>query len=116
MVASPEAADVALRALSDRSRRRILSLLGQHPRSVGEVARELGSSQQMASHHLRVLRNAGLVGERHEHTRHVFMVQTEGLAAVRDVLDGFWPVHLAALKSAAEAHARGRSQPGTKDG
>lgn len=116
MVANPEAAEVALRALSDRSRRRILALLRQQPRSVGEVARELGSSQQMASHHLRVLRNAGLVGERHEHTRHLFMVQTDGLAAVTAVLDGFWPTHLTALKSAAEAQARGQSQPGTKDG
>ena len=70
----------------------------------------------MASHHLKVLRHAGLVSEQHERTRHLFIVRTDGLAAVRDMLEGFWPTHLAALKSAAEAQTRRRSEPGTKDG
>jgi DNA-binding transcriptional ArsR family regulator len=53
-----------------------------------------------------VLRGAGLVSERREGTRHLFQVRTDGLAAVRSYLDGFWPAHLAALKTAAEAAAR----------
>jgi len=40
--------------------------------------------------YLRVLRGAGLVTERHERTRHLFVVRTDGLQAVRDFLDGFW--------------------------
>jgi DNA-binding transcriptional ArsR family regulator len=95
----------ALRALSNNNRRRILALVRDQPRSVGEIAQELGVSQQIVSHHLGVLRSTGLVSEQRERTRHLFMVRTDGLAAVRDFLDGFWPTRLAALKRAAESKA-----------
>jgi DNA-binding transcriptional ArsR family regulator len=98
--------DGALQALSDSTRRRILARIRDHPLAVGEVALQLGISQQVASHHLRVLRGAGLVTEQRERTRHLFLVRTDGLAAVREFLDGFWPVQLAGLKRAAEADAR----------
>lgn len=97
-----------MRALSDPTRRRILGLVRDQPRAVGEIALKLGTSQQIVSHHLRVLRGAGLVTERRERTRHLFVVRTDGLAAVHDFLDGFWPKHLAALKQSAEADARRR--------
>jgi DNA-binding transcriptional ArsR family regulator len=100
-----EAVDGALRALSDGNRRRILALVRDQPRSVGEIALQLGLSQQVASHHLGVLRGTGLVSEQRERTRHLFVVSTDGLAAVRDFLDQFWPSQLAALKRAAEADA-----------
>ena len=99
--------DAALRALADPNRRRILSLVRDQPRAVGEIAQAVAMSQQAVSFHLRVLRGAGLVSERHERTRHLFVVRTDGLEAVRDFLDGFWPTHLAALKRAAEVEARG---------
>jgi DNA-binding transcriptional ArsR family regulator len=101
-----EAVDGALRALSDGNRRRILALVRDQPRAVGEIAQLLGMSQQIASHHLRVLRSAGLVSEQRERTRHLFLVRTDGLAAVRDFLDDFWPTQLPALKQAAEAAVR----------
>jgi DNA-binding transcriptional ArsR family regulator len=102
-----EAVDGALRALSDPTRRRILSRLRDQPRAVGEIATQLGISQQIASHHLKVLRGAGLVTEQRERTRHLFVVRTDGLAAVSEFLDGFWPKQLAGLKRAAEAEAGG---------
>jgi DNA-binding transcriptional ArsR family regulator len=98
--------DSALRALADGNRRMILALVRDQPCAVGEIAEQLPLTQQAVSHHLRVLRDAGLVAERHEGTRHLFVVRTDGLSAVRDFLDGFWPTHLAALKQAAEAEAR----------
>lgn len=110
-----EAVDGPLQALSDASRRRILALVRDEPRAVGEIALELGSSQQIVSHHLRVLRSAGLVSEQRDRTRHLFMVRTDGLAAVRDFLDGFWPKHLADLKVAAEAAVRGGRRSGRDD-
>jgi hypothetical protein len=55
---------------------------------------------------LRVLLSAGLATETRDGTRHLFVVRADGLTAVRDVLDGFWPTRLAALKQAAEAEAR----------
>jgi DNA-binding transcriptional ArsR family regulator len=106
-----QAVNGALRALSDGNRRRILELVRDRPRAVGEIAEQLGVSQQIASHHLRVLRNAGLVSEQRERTRHLFIVRTDGLAAVREFLDGFWPAHLGALKEASEAEAMRRSIP-----
>jgi DNA-binding transcriptional ArsR family regulator len=115
MAIQAEAVNGALRALSDETRRRILALVRDQPRAVGELALQLGSSQQIVSHHLRVLRGAGLVTERRERTRHLFMVRTDGLEAVRDFLDGFWPTNLAALKRAAEATAQGRAAPGRAD-
>ena len=98
--------DAALHALADANRRRILAVVRDQPRAVGEIAEHVAMSQQAVSFHLRVLRGAGLVTERHERTRHLFVVRTDGLLAVRDFLDGFWPTHLAALKQAAEAEAR----------
>ena len=108
MAGQAEAVDGALHALSDGTRRRILARVRDHPLAVGEIALQLGISQQIVSHHLRVLRGAGLVTERRERTRHLFLVRADGLAAVRDFLDGFWPAHLAGLKRAAEADVQMR--------
>jgi DNA-binding transcriptional ArsR family regulator len=101
-----QAAENAWHALSDGNRRRILALIRDEPHSVGDVATRLGVSQQIASHHLRVLRGAGLVTEHRDRQRHLFIVRTDGIAAVNDFLADFWPVQLQALKHAAEAAAR----------
>ncbi len=94
--------DRALRALADPNRRAILAAVTAGPRPVGRIAAEVGLSQQTTSHHLGVLRAAGLARSTREGTRHLFAVETDGLAAVRDYLDGFWPSRLAALKAAVE--------------
>lgn len=110
MSAAPAAAelDAALRALADGTRRNILAVVRERPRAVGEIAGEVSMSQQAVSHHLRVLRGAGLVSERREGTRHLFVVRSDGFDVVQGFLDDFWPRHLRALKLAAEAAARGR--------
>lgn len=95
--------DLALRALADANRRAILAVVRSGPRPVGEIAEEVGVSQQTASHHLGVLRAAALVSSARDGTRHLFAVDTDGLAAVRSYLDDFWPSKLAALKTAVES-------------
>ena len=55
----------ALRVLSEPLRLRILSLLEAEELSVGELSRCLGVSQSRVSNHLRVLREAELLAERH---------------------------------------------------
>lgn len=95
--------DLALRALADRNRRAILRAIRPGPRPVGSIAEEVGLSQQTTSHHLGVLRKAGLADSNREGTRHLFAVNTDGLAAVRSYLDDFWPDKLAALKAVIEA-------------
>lgn len=99
--------DLVLRALADANRRAILAAVRSRPRPVGELADDIGLSQQATSHHLRVLSAAGLARGTREGTRHLFAVHTDGLAAVRSYLDGFWPDRLAALKAAVEAGGTG---------
>ncbi|WP_026818058.1 ArsR/SmtB family transcription factor [Arthrobacter castelli] len=95
--------DLAFRALVDANRRAILKAIRSEPCSVGFIAGEVGLSQQTTSHHLGVLRDAGLAVGTRDGTRHLFAVKTDGLAAVRSYLDDFWPAKLSALKSAVES-------------
>ena len=103
MSAEPAPLDASLRALADGNRRAILAVVRDGPRAVGEIATEVEMSQQAVSHHLRVLRGAGLVTETRDGTRHLFAVRSDGFAVVRQFVEGFWPERLAALKAAAEA-------------
>ena len=109
MTAEPAPLDATLRALADGNRRAILEVVRDTPRAVGEIAEDVAMSQQAVSHHLRVLRGAGLVTETREGTRHLFVVRTDGFDVVRQFVEGFWPNHLAALKAAAEKTARNRA-------
>lgn len=49
------------KALSDSTRRRILELLRPGPLSAGELASSFGTTNATISHHLSVLKEAGLV-------------------------------------------------------
>lgn len=100
--AAPDDLDLALRALADGNRRDILRVIRHSPHPVGSIAATLGLSQQTTSHHLTVLRKAGLAAGTRDGTRHLYAVDTEGLTAVRAYLDDFWPSRLSALKKAIE--------------
>jgi DNA-binding transcriptional ArsR family regulator len=54
------------------------------------------------SQHLRVLKEAGLVTERQHGTRHLYRVEPDGLAEVREYLENFWEEALTNFKAAAE--------------
>jgi len=108
VTAEPLPLDATLRALADGNRRAILQVVRDSPRAVGEIAAEVEMSQQAVSHHLRVLRGAGLVTETRHGTRHLFVVRADGFDVVRQFVDGFWPQRLAALKAAAEKAASDR--------
>lgn len=97
------ALDAPLRALADDNRRAILRVIKDEARPVGEIAGAVGLSQQAASHHLKVLKDAGLAESRTEGARRLYAVRTDGLAAVRSYLDDFWPTKLEALKAAVES-------------
>src|SRR5215510_15083767 len=96
----------ALQALGDPTRRSVLEQLRQGPRAVGEIAARLPVSRPAVSQHLRVLKEAGLVTERQDGTRRLYRVDPDGLAELRDYLDGFWDDALAGFKAAAEAEER----------
>lgn len=101
MAYSSNVAEV-LDALGDPTRRAVLELLREGPRAVVDIASELPVSRPAVSQHLRVLKGAGLVTERTEGTRHLYRVDTEGLAALRLYLETFWTDALAAFKDAAD--------------
>ena len=92
--------DAALKALAEPHRRTILTLVADEPRPVGDIAGHLDITPQAVSRHLKVLREAGLVDERREGTRHLFVVNPAGFSAVQEFLAGFWAEHLARLGTA----------------
>jgi DNA-binding transcriptional ArsR family regulator len=93
---------LALGALGDPTRRAVLEELRAGPRAVGEIAARLPVSRPAVSQHLRILKEAGLVTERQDGTRRLYRVDPEGLAELREYLEGFWEEALAGFKEAAE--------------
>ena len=73
------AAVTAVEALAQPTRRRILDLLRDGERPVGELVDRLGVSQPAVSKHLRVLRDVGLVGVRSDAQRRLYRVRPEPL-------------------------------------
>lgn len=59
-------AALRFRALGDETRLRLLELLREGERSVGELIEATELGQSLVSHHLRTLRQAGLVGTRRD--------------------------------------------------
>ncbi len=58
--------NLLFRALDDPTRRRILDLLGERDHSAGELAAAFDLGKPTVSHHLGLLRRAGLVSARKE--------------------------------------------------
>jgi DNA-binding transcriptional ArsR family regulator len=88
--------------LAEPSRRRILDLLRERDRSVGELVERLSLSQPGVSKHLRVLREAGLVDVQIEAQRRWYRLRPEPLAEVDAWLAPyrrFWTDRLDALEA-----------------
>jgi ArsR family transcriptional regulator len=93
-VLHPEAAAgyvAVLKALADPHRLRMLSLIVAQPAAealcVCEIEGEFGLAQPTISHHLKVLREAGLVTVTKRGLWHYYAPRPEGLDAVRQLLD-----------------------------
>src|SRR5947199_2615482 len=87
--------------LAEPNRRRVLDLLREQERTVGEIVDALKMSQPAVSKHLRVLRDAGLVEARIDAQRRVYSLRAEPLADVDAWLAPyrkFWRGKLAALQ------------------
>jgi DNA-binding transcriptional ArsR family regulator len=68
--------------LAEPTRRRILDLLRDGERPVGELVDRLAMSQPAVSKHLRVLRESGLVDVRVDAQRRLYRLRPEGLREV----------------------------------
>jgi ArsR family transcriptional regulator len=74
-----------LKILADPNRLRIICLLSQGERCVCEVDGALEISQQLASHHLNVLKERGLLRVRREGTSSYYSVNRDRLKQVNDI-------------------------------
>ena len=92
--------------LAEPARRRILDLLLERPRPVGELVDQLGLTQPGTSKHLRVLREAGLVEVRPQAQKRVYALNPEPLAELDQWLEPYrrlWSDRLDALERHLDA-------------
>jgi DNA-binding transcriptional ArsR family regulator len=89
-------------ALADPTRRSIFERVAARPSAVGELARGLPVSRPAVSQHLRVLKEAGLVGETPAGTRRIYRLDPRGIAAMREWLDAHWAAALDGFKDFAD--------------
>jgi DNA-binding transcriptional ArsR family regulator len=87
--------------VAEPTRRRILDLLLESERPVGDLVAALAMSQPAVSRHLRVLRDAGLVAARTDAQRRLYRLDPAPLAAVDEWLRPYrrmWAASLAGLE------------------
>lgn len=87
--------------LADPVKRRILDLLLERPRPVGELVQQLGLTQPGTSKHLRVLREAGMVQVRQDAQRRWYELRAEPLTEIDAWLRPYrrlWAASLDALE------------------
>jgi DNA-binding transcriptional ArsR family regulator len=75
--------------VAEPTRRRILDLLRERARPVGELVKVLGLSQPGVSKHLRLLREAGLVRVRRDGRRRWYELDPEPLAELDEWLEPY---------------------------
>jgi DNA-binding transcriptional ArsR family regulator len=98
--------DVALRALADPTRRRILELVRDEEMAAGEIAENFAVTRTAVSQHLTLLKGAGLLAERRDGTRRLYRARPEGLDELRGYLDEYWGSGLWRLKTEVERTSR----------
>jgi DNA-binding transcriptional ArsR family regulator len=91
--------------LAEPSRRRILDLLREEERPVGDLVRLLAASQPSVSKHLRVLLDVGLVDVRRDGRQAFYRTNADGLRPVHAwaaMFERYWHDQLARVKTRAE--------------
>lgn len=96
-----------MRAIAEPRRRQILALVRDGELSAGEIASQFEVTRPAISQHLGVLKEAGLVSERREGTRRLYLARPQGLAELKAFLEEFWDERLDALRREAERKEAG---------
>jgi DNA-binding transcriptional ArsR family regulator len=94
------------RGLGDSTRLRILELVADGERSVGELVERISLTQPGVSKHLRVLRDAGLVRVRVDAQRRLYGIRPEPLSEIDAWLQPYrhlWADRLDALERHLDA-------------
>jgi DNA-binding transcriptional ArsR family regulator len=97
--------EAVFRAISDPTRREILSILRNGHRTVGGIAENFRISRPAVSKHLRLLHAAGLVVTRKQGTANLCSLDARPLRIVGDWLgdyEAFWNESLRGLKKFIE--------------
>ena len=94
--------EAALRAIAEPRRRAILRLVRDRELTAGEIAAQFEVTRPAISQHLTILKEAGLIVERHLGTRRLYRLRPKGLAELRSYLDEFWADQLEQLKDVVE--------------
>lgn len=81
----------AFKALADPTRRRILELLAQGDLTAGEIAAQFAMTKPSVSHHLNILKTAGLVCDQRSGQNIVYSVN---LTVFQELLKWFYDVGL----------------------
>ena len=81
----------AFKALADPTRRRILELLAQGELSAGEIAAHFSMTKPSVSHHLSILKAAGLIGDERRGQNIVYSVN---LTIFQELVKWFYDVDL----------------------
>jgi DNA-binding transcriptional ArsR family regulator len=102
------AVDRIFAALADPNRRRTIELLGERPRSAGELASALSLSPPALSRHLRLLKASGLVDEMHpqfDARVRVYSLKDGAMTELKRWVAGteaMWAAQLSAFKAHVE--------------
>jgi DNA-binding transcriptional ArsR family regulator len=91
------------KALADGTRRDILELLKERDLSAGEIASKFDLTKPAISHHLTVLKAAGLAVERREGQQIIYSLRED---SILQMVEGF----LAKLCSKKNAHVEGQKE------
>jgi DNA-binding transcriptional ArsR family regulator len=100
-----------LRALASPHRLRIIHLLGERPRDVNELARELGLNQATVSQHLASMRSVGPVEASRDGRCVHYRLSDPEIVAACSLMRGLIVRRLTALGSLAAAASRGTDDP-----
>ncbi len=81
----------AFKALADPTRRRILELLAQGELTAGEIAAHFSMSKPSVSHHLNILKGAGLISDERRGQNIIYSVN---LTLFQELVKWFYDVNL----------------------
>ena len=96
--------EVLLRTLAEPKRSEIVRLVWSAELPAAAIAAHFPDVTRSAiSQHLGVLRSAGLVTERRDGTRRLYLANQEEIGKLREFVDSFWSSGLARLRDLAES-------------
>jgi len=75
--------------IAEENRLRILCVLKKGERCVCDIWQDLGINQNLASHHLKTLKEAGMIDSRKEGLRVIYSINKKGIKRFNSLLNKF---------------------------